>query len=130
MAVTFDDLVHPVGELNKSMFPDDDINVLSATWFDDAKSKTSSMSDGEQKDAAVRAWVYHRAFTTIAGSIASRPTSSDYYNQRQETWGADRVKYFSDRAKFYLDQYNTIVKPTVTGSHIPYSAYATRLAVW
>ena len=130
MAVKAASIWHPEGELNQSMFPDEDVKSLAIAWFNDANSRVASLADGDTKDAAVKAWVYHRAYTTVANAIASRPTSSDYYNQRQETWGADRIKYFSEKAKLYLDQYNMIMTPTVTSSAIGFSTYAKRQAVW
>lgn len=130
MTVQVSEIWHPIGELNQSMFADEDVKYLASIWFNDANLKTAAMADGETKDAAVKSWVYYRAFTTVANSIASRPTSSDYYNQRQETWGADRIKFFNDRAKSYLEQYNSIMTPTITGAPVTFSTYATRQAVW
>jgi len=130
MAVTVLDILHPEGELNRSMFPDDDVETLALIWFADAEARATALDAGEVKDAAVKAWAYYRAFTTMAGAIALRPTTSDYYNQRQETWGADRIRYFQERAEYYLVQFNTLVVPVVAGTPISYSTTATRTAVW
>lgn len=130
MAVTVYDILSPEGELTKSMFPDADVDALATVWFADAAARTASLEAGEQEDAAIKAWAYYRAFTTIAGAIAVRPTTSDYYNVRQETWGADRIKYFQQRAEFYLDQFNLLAVPVVTYTTSNYSNVATRTAVW
>ena len=129
MAVTVYDILSPEGELTKSMFPDADVDALATVWFTDAAARTTSLEVCEQKHAAIKAWAYYRAFTTIAGAIAVRPTTSDY-NARQETWGADRIKYFQQRAEFYLDQFNLLAVPVVTNTPSNYSNVATRTAVW
>ena len=131
MAVTFDFVLHPQGELMMSMFPDGDLDVNACVWFSEAETKTADMETGETQDAAIKAWVYYRAFTAIANSISIKPTSGSYYgSERSETWGADRVKFYNDKARYYLDQFNTFAQPVVTNQPVYYSTVATRLAVW
>lgn len=131
MAVTFDNILYPLGELNRSMFPDDTLENVAGVWFDEASSKVETLADGDIKDAATLAWVYYRAYTAVSNNIAAKPTSSSYYgNERSETWGGDRISYYTQKAKSYLEQFNTYVTPTVTYEYVSYSTIAKRVSVW
>ena len=131
MAVTIYDLLHPTGELERSMFPDHDLDEISAAWFTDAATRTAAMDAGDTQDAAVKAWVYYRAFTTLANWIAAKPSLHSYTgDDRREAWGNDRVKHWQTKAEAYLAQFNTLAEPVITNAFIGYSVSATRLAVW
>lgn len=132
MAVTFPQILYPLGELTRSMFPDDTLEDVAAIWFDDATEQTASITDSDLQDAAFKAWVYYRAYSVVANNIAMRPTSSSYFgSERSETWGADRIKFYERKAQENLDKFNTYAEPTVINDAvINYSAVATRTVTW
>ena len=95
------------------------------------RHSVTRLDAGDTKDAAVKAWVYYRAFTTLANWIAGKPNLHSYTgDDRREAWGNDRVKHWQTKAEGYLAQFNTLAEPVITYSSIGYSVSAQRLAVW
>lgn len=96
------DLIFPVGDLQPALFPGVNLETLVSTWLLDAGRRT------EQDDPA-RHWVYHKAYESVANRLAATPSTETYFNETSRSIGADRVKYFQDKAAQHLSEYNRLV---------------------
>lgn len=110
MAVTLitDDLTLPNGELSTDLFPDN-CETLLVGWLQQAAAKVEAsegITTAEQNEAAA-AWVYYRAYTAVADRMAQEAESITV-GPRTERTGANRFKYFMDRANYWLGVYQAL----------------------
>lgn len=89
--------IEPEGMLSEGMFPGGDVEELVTAWLTDAEART----DDEAKQ---RAWVYYRAYTSIADRLnaglaserkgdaaaAIHPSQLRYWRQR----AAEQLTFF------------------------------------
>ena len=109
MAVTAADLKLPKGELQPAWFPDGDLDTSIAAWI--AAVDLGSIAAGEDQDRATTAYVYSRAYRTVAGRLASTPTT-EKTNDLTTTIDAARVKFFTDMADRWETVYRGILAET------------------
>lgn len=113
MAITVNDLLHPVGEVQPQMFPDGDVIDSCVTWMEEAEDKVGTLS-GNRRDNAIKLWVYYRASEAIAARIASTPTEQRSFETRT-SWSIKYAEYWKKRAVEYLSEFNRLAsRPTVS----------------
>jgi len=115
MAVTLGtyQLYQPDGELESSLFPDDNMEEMLAGWLAQAATKVEADTDiatADQNDAAA-AWVYYRAYSYIAQWMKAEPERMEV-GERREWLGADRAKFFGAKSQSWLDSFNGFSTPT------------------
>lgn len=115
MAVTLEtyQLSQPDGELEASLFPDDDMEEKLAGWLAQATTKVEADADiaaADQNEAAA-AWVYYRAYTYIAQWMMLQASSAEA-DGLSRTISNDQRAYFSRKANEWLDKSNGYAVPT------------------
>lgn len=103
MALQALDFIEPVGELSLEMFPDRNLTSFVEAWIEDAEARASS-------DAAQRAWVLYRAFTSVANRLNNDPASAREGNV-QGAYLADQIAYWRRRADEQLAQFWAVTSP-------------------
>lgn len=115
MPVLPENVRSPEGHIVDAMFPGidtDDIDTRIQVWITQAETQLASLDLGleaSEEDAAVRAWVYYRAFSARAVELASMPSSISIPNEESTTRTADQRALFERLADEWLDSYQGIV---------------------
>lgn len=121
MAVTLfaANFIHPEGELQPVMFPKENLGALLDAWISQATSKVAGVAASEQDNAAA-AWVYYRAYSTIARRIGASPSSHSSSGtggvETTVNWGQNRADYWEELAQQQLDRFEYYVPPAPTAS--------------
>lgn len=105
MAVSIGDLIVPYGELQPAQFPDRDLEESIGVWL--AQLAETGNLDGLTDAAADRArtaYVYWRAFGTIADRLANTP-ETERSSDRSTTWSTGRITYWRQRAEIQRVRY-------------------------
>lgn len=89
--------IEPEGMLSESMFPGADLEEFVAAWLTDAESRT----DDEAKQ---RAWVYYRAYTSIANRMHAG-LMSESKADASAARGANQFAYWRAKAEAQLIAY-------------------------
>lgn len=97
MALQAADFIEPAGELNEGLFPGADLTAYVQAWITDAESRTND-------EAAQDAWVYHRAYTTIANRIHAG-LASEKKGDAAASRSDAQFAYWSGRASAALARY-------------------------
>ncbi len=101
VTLTLDDLISPLGELQKGMFPAGNIEDLVYAWLDLAIASTSS-------NAAARHMVYYKAYTEVANRLASEYASSNTAGEVSQTISGSQITHFRTKAEQNLSEYNRL----------------------
>lgn len=106
MALSPNDLIEPTGRLQTALFPGEDMLALVTAWLATAASKAALA--GSFIDAATEAYAYHLAYSHVADRLAAEPNSVsvDSAANISKSVGQDRIAYFSNLARKYLDEYD------------------------
>jgi hypothetical protein len=105
-------LIDPLGELQASYFPDDTPAQLTdrlqayidAAYLDPA---ISALTSTEDQDEAAIAYTYRRSYKTIAGRLASTPSSASLQGLGSMSISASQIEFFNTRALFWDEQFMT-----------------------
>lgn len=106
MALAASDFIEPAGELSSDLFPGVDLTTFVTGWLADAATRTTD-------EAAQAAWVYHRAFTSIANRLSGGATSVKEGGVTV-TVGGHQAEYWLDRAASKRNEYATATGATPT----------------
>lgn len=96
--LTVEDLIEPMGELGESLFPGGDLEEFVAAYLADAQARTSS-------EAGQRAWVYHRAYTSVANRIHAG-LASEKKGDAAASLASDQFQYWQAKADAALADFN------------------------
>lgn len=123
--------IYPVGELMSPSFPDGDIETSLVQWIINAAARVTTLSVGVQ-DAAATHLVYGDAYQAIATRIAMQPNEEKSFNDVSRSIGADRVRFWEQRAQAKFDAYAVLAGSATGSENIPghSSASAAVQAVW
>jgi len=110
MALTTIDLIYPQGELTDKMFPLGYLQQNVSQWLTEKSG---------QSDAAVRYWVYYRAYRTVANMLASEPASQNSFGEVSRTYSGSQIKHFADLADVNLAAYNELAEEENPTALIP-----------
>ena len=127
MTIAAADLKIPKGELQPVWFPDGDLDTSIAAWL--AEVDLGAISAGDDQDRATRAYCYARAYQTVAGRLASMPTT-EKTNDLTTTYDAGRISYFSQQATRWEAEYQAILAEAPTVQDKPTSNAAQAVPVW
>lgn len=114
MALLPASFIHPVGKLQPSMFPGEDLTAIVTVWIADAVTMVASLAPSVQ-DTAGAFWVYYRAYDAIAQRVGASPSSYSYGGnsgggvQSTVNWGQNKSDYWAKLAQEALDAFNTYV---------------------
>jgi hypothetical protein len=84
------DFIEPAGELSTELFPGKDLTAFVTAWLAEAETKASG-------EAAQRAWVLHRAYTTVANRMHNDPALGREGNVQSQTTDA-QIAHWRERA--------------------------------
>lgn len=94
--MTSADFIHPVGELTQEMFPGETLADNIDAWITESATKSS--------DATARAaWVYHRAFKTVANRFYAEAMDVSIEDQVSRKRVLGQAKYWEGRSDQSLD---------------------------
>lgn len=128
MAVTIQaaSLMQPVGELDCSFFPDNDLDAKIGGWLQKAKTKVQALTslNAERHNDAAELWVYYLAYSYLAGRFAAMPNSVSVNNGADSvSYGQDRPAYWAGRASAARALFDEATVVVVTNSqnsmHVP-----------
>lgn len=121
--VTIADVSTPTGELDRALlFP----SLTQAQfeekidgWIADAIARVPTASD-----AAIIAWVYHRAFSAVHVRLAATPHRADLEEGGSYSYLQSQIKAFKDLADYWDEQWDLLItvvgtettQPALTGS--------------
>lgn len=100
------DFIHPSGELQLGLFPDmeeSEIYTMLGVWIKQEEGSS---------DEIVTAWVYHRAYDTVAQRLANSPSAETYQGGGGNTtlqWGSDRITHFRKLSEQRKATYDALV---------------------
>lgn len=133
MAVAPNDLRAPKGKVEASLFPGEASAALDErlqAYIDDGAAKSSALT-GAAKDAATKAWAYHRAFDAVFIRLANQPQSVSLADQGSKSYGAKQAEYFKQLAEQYGDEFSMLVVGTATvESALPPTTFTANRIVW
>ena len=105
MALTISDLIEPTGELSEELFPGKDLDEFVTAWLAEAETKSES-------ESAQRAWVYHRAYRTVADRLNGDVISGSE-GSVSGSRAVEQLRYFERLAARYLRAFNSAGAATV-----------------
>jgi hypothetical protein len=110
-------LLQPMGELDCTFFPDNDLDAKIGGWLTQAKAKVlaDSQIPSSNQESATTHWVYYLAYSYIAGRFAAMPSSVSVNRGADSvSYGQDRVTYWSTRAQLALAEYLGLASTVTT----------------
>jgi hypothetical protein len=133
MTVTAEQLIAPQGELEPALFPVGDLQTRVDAYLVDAQAKAvaANVPSGNQ-DAAVTAWVYHRAYTAVARRLAVEPERAEVDDQGR-TYNVKQAGVFqslADQFKAEFEGYIPVAVAQPTARRPRGSASVSTEAVW
>ncbi len=105
MALTNADFIQPTGQLATSLFPGVDVPTYVDAWIAEAEDLT-------EVEERQRAWVYHRAYRTIADRLNADVLSASE-GSVSGSRAIEQLRYFERLAARYLRAYNSAGTATV-----------------
>lgn len=128
MAISGSNLVSPMGEIDPSLFPDDDENQLLErldSYLTEAEGKSAGVSDNGKK-----AWAYYRAFRAVFIRLSSTPGAS-LDDQGNIKYSDAQIANFNAVASEYLTAWNEIISGTDSSSkNLPPTTSVTNKVVY
>jgi len=127
MAVDGTDLISPVGEIDLSLFPDDDENSLPERldgYLTEAEGKESGVSDEGKKH-----WAYYRAYRAIFIRLSST-ASARFDDQGDIRYSDKQIENFNTLAEKHLTLWEEAIATTDASSRnlSPSAAVTTKVA--
>lgn len=105
MAVTPQQLLAPVGEIESSFFPtDDDVTARLQHYVDDALAKEPTASDD-----AVKAWAYHRAYRAIYVAMSASPATATLNDEGSRSYLVTQIQNFRDLSDAKLREWERLI---------------------
>jgi hypothetical protein len=106
------DFLAPQGDLEPDWFPDEeDVSARLAGYINEAAVKASGLVD-EVLEAALVAWVYHRAYHSIWVRLSANPNSLTFADQGSRSYNQSQINSFRDLAREYLLEFNGYIAET------------------
>lgn len=102
MAVDPSTLIAPLGLVESSLFPGEDLTARLTHYVSEK---------GGEPDEAVEAWAYHRAFLAVYTRLSGVPSTASFGGGQSESYMQSQISNFKDLAERYLDRYHAIVDP-------------------
>ena len=105
MALTNADFIQPTGQLATSLFPGVDVPTYVDAWIAEAEDLT-------EVEERQRAWVYHRAYRTIADRLNAEVGGGRAGEVSGYRLG-NQFQYFTRLAQYWLRKYERVSTATV-----------------
>lgn len=102
VTLTVADVTYPIGELQASMFPANDLATSAASWL------SQNEVTGSGDNIAARHWLYYRAYDAIASRLSNSPSVINVDGTVTRTISAAQIKYYTDKAQSNLMEYNRL----------------------
>lgn len=116
MALTATSFIEPAGELSEELFPGKDLEEFTAAWLAHAQAKTSS-------EAAQTAWVYHRAYLTVANRFNAE-AASETKGSVSAARHANQMDYWRRRAEGHLHDFHALTGTGLGGAFLQPVGYS------
>ena len=110
MALTATSFIEPAGELSEELFPGKDLEEFTTAWLAEAVTKTSS-------EAAQAAWVYYRAYLTVANRMNAE-ASSERKGDVTAARVADQLAYWRKLAAEHRQEFDSLTGAAVGGAFL------------
>lgn len=105
-------LKFPIGEMQETMFPNDDLDALLSAWLTEAQGLTNS-------EPAQRRWIYYLGYTAIANRIAATPSSETGQGGHAVSWSDSRIEQFRRLANQHFAEYQRLSGADVLDGRTP-----------
>ena len=128
MPVQLNDLIYPEGKLQRSMFPDDDIYENVSVWLQQASAAAAGTTPEGDYDRAVEAYVYFRAYDTIASRIAAQPASQKTMDS-STAWSSSQASYWRQLSLENKAIFDEVAATPIPGSATAASSHSVRKAI-
>jgi len=99
MAVVSGDFIAPTGELRADMFPGDTLATNIAAWITSAEAKAPDNDDAQT------AWVYYRAWTSVANRLGTNPAEVDIEGEGGVKTLKEQIAFAQSRAAYWRSEY-------------------------
>ena len=113
MAVTVDDLTSPAGDLEPAvLWPGEasaDVTARLAGYLTDAEARAAVITDADDKDRAIVAYAYHRAYQSVATRLAATPSSVTLNDQGSVTTTAAQLAAMQELADRWRDKFDALL---------------------
>lgn len=133
MAVTPPDLLEPTGDLTPELFPTLDgagITALLTAYIADGTARVAALPLSElEKDRAVTAWAYSRAYRNIGQRLSNTPASFALEGEGSRTMLGEQLRTFKDSARRWEEDFDAVTATAPTPEEIP-TATAQNRYVW
>lgn len=96
------DLIHPTGELQESMFPDEDLETNVIAWLTQTEAQLSG------SNLVAKHWVYYRGYDAVANRLTNTPATINIDSTVTRTISSSQIKYYQDKATAHLSEYNRL----------------------
>lgn len=131
-------LLDPTGDITPAMFPNDDPNggVTNLTarltaYINRAYALpvVTALLAASDQDAAATAYTYYLAYNAVASYLSAQPASASLQGLGSQSISGTQVKYFEERARLALAQFNTLTGATLVTLN-PVSASVATSTSW
>lgn len=112
MALTYADLMYPLGPVTAELFPEKALNVIQAdvtAFLTEAYAKdlVIGLTDDAKKDKSARAWALYRTFDSAAIRMTAEPLQvNNGAESGSHGYSMDQIQAMEERAQKYLDEFN------------------------
>ena len=110
MALTAIDLISPKGEIETTLFPNDEDHELQERL--DAYILEAIGKEPTATDDAVRAWSYYRAYRSIFLTLSAQPITQSLNDQGSVQYSKDQINNFNLLAEQYLALWSELTEDT------------------
>lgn len=130
MPVSIADVLAPFGRIEPPLFPGEGDGQSGSALYSrlvgyltDATERTAGMAS---PDAAVKEWIYYRAFDAAALRMAALPSEIDQANEGGHRFAADQRVALRQEADRALSAFQTLLREDAAGELVPSVAPTTR----
>lgn len=130
MAVTTADVLEPIGDLALELFPGRDPSVVEtmlAAYVADGAARVATLVLSEaEKDRAVIAWVYARAYRNVVARLSRTPASFTLTGEGSTTITGEQIRTFKELAERWERDYDAVTASPPTPEETPTAAAVNR----
>lgn len=114
--VDVDDLLEPIGPLEREFFPDEDsaLDDRLQQYLDTAQAKVDAYTGtlaADAEDEAVKAWALHLAFRALWLLLVSTPSSASMEGTGSAAFAKDQRDAYKEQSEYYAAQYDLWAPP-------------------
>jgi len=134
-ALTYADILDPVGKVLPSMFPSDTTAALQdrlTGWLTEAYAKPEvvAITDDAVKNDAARAWVYYRAFDSVANRMMLTASKVSLTDQGSQEFTNQQLAYFVSLRNSAFEDFSGMIVVTTSRTSPSDGGYLSNSFSW